>query len=147
MQKAQLIKSLATTHRTIILMTGATDYLSDGTTVLAIHNGHPYLGNITGSGCALGSVIASFLASARDLADQHRDTSSLSSSYLTATLAAILLYSIAAEIAVQQQPGSRLAVHGPGSFIPAFIDALYHLTHNDGAGKWLERANVEVLDV
>lgn len=29
-------------------MTGATDYLSDGERVIAVENGHPYLGQITG---------------------------------------------------------------------------------------------------
>lgn len=29
-------------------MTGATDYLSDGERVIAVENGHPYLGQVTG---------------------------------------------------------------------------------------------------
>lgn len=29
-------------------MTGAVDYLSDGERILAIHNGHGYLGSVTG---------------------------------------------------------------------------------------------------
>jgi thiamine-phosphate diphosphorylase/hydroxyethylthiazole kinase len=32
----------------IILLTGAVDYLSDGYRVLAINNGHEYLGRVTG---------------------------------------------------------------------------------------------------
>lgn len=29
-------------------MTGATDYLSDGERVIAVENGHPFLGQVTG---------------------------------------------------------------------------------------------------
>lgn len=29
-------------------MTGAVDYLSDGERVIAVENGHPYLGQVTG---------------------------------------------------------------------------------------------------
>lgn len=32
----------------IVLLTGAIDYLSDGSRVFAIHNGHEYLGQVTG---------------------------------------------------------------------------------------------------
>lgn len=32
----------------LILMTGAVDYLSDGERVIAIENGHSYLGQVTG---------------------------------------------------------------------------------------------------
>ena len=150
-EKATLVKSLAIHHRNVVLMTGPTDYLSDGTTVLAIRNGHAHLGRITGSGCALGAVIAGFLASARDLAEKNDDDKAtpggadeegVSSSYLTATLAALLLYSIAAETAVESG-----RVFGPGSFIPAFVDALYQLTNEDVAAEWLGRARVEVLHV
>jgi thiamine-phosphate diphosphorylase/hydroxyethylthiazole kinase len=31
-----------------VLLTGATDYLSDGERVIAVENGHPYLGQVTG---------------------------------------------------------------------------------------------------
>lgn len=31
-----------------MLLTGATDYLSDGERVIAVENGHSYLGQVTG---------------------------------------------------------------------------------------------------
>lgn len=49
----------------IIVLTGEHDYISDGSTTLKISNGHHYLERITGSGCQLGSVIASFAATSR----------------------------------------------------------------------------------
>ncbi|KAI9726394.1 MAG: hypothetical protein M1834_009022 [Cirrosporium novae-zelandiae] len=123
---ATVIKSLAQKERTTILMTGAIDILSNGTLTLAIKNGHEYLGLITGSGCALGTVIAAFLAVCPE-------------DPLLATLAAVLLFEIAAENAV-----GRADVMGPGTFVPAFLDCLYGLTRKGVRG---EDAKVEVLDM
>ena len=108
-QKIKMVTDLARRERCIVLMTGSTDYLSDGTTTYAISNGCNYLGIITGSGCALGSVIASYMAT------YHAEK-------LQAALAGILHYEIAAELAA-----SRDSVRGPGSFIPCFLDELYLL--------------------
>lgn len=48
----------------VIAMTGKTDWVSDGTTTVSLHNGHELLGNITGSGCIVGTSIAAFCATA-----------------------------------------------------------------------------------
>ncbi|OAL25868.1 hypothetical protein AYO20_10330 [Fonsecaea nubica] len=104
-QKAQLVKSLARRERCIVLMTGKTDYLSDGTRTLAIHNGTSWLSKVTGSGCALGAVIASYLA-------VHPDDKFL------ATLAGILHFELAAEDVASFS-------YGPGSFVRLFLDSLY----------------------
>jgi thiamine-phosphate diphosphorylase/hydroxyethylthiazole kinase len=48
----------------VVVLTGPVDYISDGTTVVALENGDALLGKITGSGCILGSCIASFCATA-----------------------------------------------------------------------------------
>jgi len=119
LQKATLVKSLAQRERCIVLMTGPVDYLSDGTCTLAISNGHPLLGKITGSGCALGSIVASYLA-------VHKEDK------LLAVLAAILHYEIAAERAARK-------AEGPGSFLPAFLDQLYVITQaaEKGDDTWL----------
>ncbi|KPI35063.1 putative thiamine biosynthetic bifunctional enzyme [Cyphellophora attinorum] len=115
-QKIAMVRSLAETQRCVVLMTGATDYLSDGDRTLSISNGSHWLGRITGSGCALGSVIASYVA-------LHR------SDKLVATVAALLHYEIAAERAEK-------LCHGPGSFIPAFLDQLYLLGTEIRDGKY-----------
>ncbi|KIX96473.1 uncharacterized protein Z520_07739 [Fonsecaea multimorphosa CBS 102226] len=106
-QKAQLVQQLAQREHCIVLMTGKTDYLSDGTRTVAIHNGTSWLGKITGSGCALGAVIASYMV-------VHPDDKFL------AALAGILHFELAAEDAAE-------FCRGPGSFIPGFLDALYQL--------------------
>lgn len=108
-QKAEMVKTLAQRERCLVLMTGVTDYLSDGTRTVAISNGSKWLGKITGSGCALGSVVVSYLA-------LHRDDKFL------AAIAGILHYELAAERAEQNS-----SCHGPGSFIPTFLDELYSL--------------------
>lgn len=46
----------------IIVLTGPVDYVSDGTAVVMLKNGHEILGKFTGSGCILGSCIASYCA-------------------------------------------------------------------------------------
>jgi thiamine-phosphate diphosphorylase / hydroxyethylthiazole kinase len=103
--KVRLVKDLAKRERCIVLMTGAIDYLSDGDRTLGISNGSHWLGRITGSGCALGSTVASYIA-------LHREDKFL------AALTGILHYEIAAERAEKH-------CQGPGTFIPAFLDELY----------------------
>lgn len=128
-EKVRLVKKLAARERNVVLMTGSTDYLSDGDRTYAIRNGHSYLGNITGSGCTLGTTIASFLAI-------HKEDR------LLAALAGILMYEIAAEKAA-----ARNDVKGPGTFVPAFLDQLYLLaadaSQDDDA--WLRGAKVEKI--
>ena len=129
--KAQLVKKLAARERNIVLMTGRTDYLSDGERTYAIKNGHHFLGGITGSGCTLGTTVAAFLT-------VHKEDR------LLAALAGILMYEIAAE-----QAGKRKDVKGPGTFVPAFLDQLYMIAQNASKGdsEWLQVANIEKLDV
>lgn len=47
-----------------MILTGATDYISDGISVVSLKNGHEILGRITGSGCILGSTVATYCATA-----------------------------------------------------------------------------------
>ncbi len=125
-EKVRLVKELAIRERNVILMTGEVDYLSDGGRTLRIHNGHPFLGKITGSGCTLGTTIAAFLA-------VHKEDK------LLATLAGILMFEIAAE-----QAARRDDVKGPGTFVPAFLDQLSVIAVNASQENtdWLEAADV-----
>ena len=127
--KAQLVRSVADRERNVVLMTGKTDYISDGRRTFAISNGHEYLGSITGSGCSLGTTIAAFLA-------VHQDDK------LLAALAGILMYEIAAE-----QAAVRDDVKGPGTFVPAFIDSLFAIRKSSAAGdnSWISAAKVKIV--
>ena len=128
--KAFLVQELALKYRNIAVLTGSTDYLSDGDRTYMVSNGSPYLSKITGSGCVLGTTIAGYLAVNR--ADK-----------LLATLAAMLVFEIAAERASE-----RSDVKGPGTFVPAFLDELCNVTEETLTGnmKWLKAANVEAID-
>ena len=131
LDKARAVKKLAARERNIVVMTGATDYLSDGELVYAIFNGHSFLGQITGSGCTLGTTIAAFLAVEKD-------------DKLLAVLAGVLMFVLAAEHAAHQPD-----VKGPGTFVPAFIDALAFIAcqAEDGDATWLQRAKVEMVEL
>lgn len=53
----------------IVVLTGATDYISNGDMVVELSNGNEMLGKITGSGCMVGTAIASYCAAAAAVAD------------------------------------------------------------------------------
>ncbi|KAL4869486.1 hypothetical protein BDV12DRAFT_185176 [Aspergillus spectabilis] len=129
--KAKLARDLARRERNIVLLTGAVDYLSDGERVVAIENGHELLGQVTGTGCAVGTVAGCFIAT-------HRTDKFL------AVLSALLMYEIAAENAAVKD-----YVRGPGSFAPAFIDELYAIRQAalKGDHSWYEgRAKLSLFN-
>ncbi|KAL2133973.1 hypothetical protein VTI74DRAFT_1329 [Chaetomium olivicolor] len=125
-QKAKLVRDLAAREKNVVVMTGKTDYVSDGVRTFAIDNGHEYLGLVTGTGCTLGTAISAAIAS--------RQTDRLG-----AVIAAILHFEIAAELAA-----ARPEVRGPGTFLPAFLDELYQIRLATASGDlaWLSRAKV-----
>jgi len=128
-ERAKLVKAVAAREHNVILMTGTTDVISDGARTYAIGNGHSYLGEITGSGCTLGTTIASVLAVERD-------------DPLLAAMGGILMYEIAAERAAKREN-----VKGPGTFVPAFIDELHAIKNESVAGDhgWIKAAKVEAI--
>ena len=89
-----------------VAVSGATDLVTDGAQVARLSGGSPLMTCITGSGCSLGGVAATYLAV---------------SDPLTAALSASLLYNRAGEVA-------DTTSHGPGSFQVAFLDALWNVT-------------------
>jgi hydroxyethylthiazole kinase len=103
-QAQAIVCQLARQTGTIVVASGATDYLSDGRTVIAIDNGHPLMARTTGSGCVATAVIAAFL--------------SVSPDPFSAAISAMVVMDLAGEIAVDH---SR--TEGPGSFRVRFLDA------------------------
>lgn len=91
---------------TVVAITGAVDYVTDGQRVAAIYNGHPLMTRVTGLGCSATAVIGAFLAVERDA--------------LAATVAALAIFGVAGEIAAEM-------AQGPGSLQVALLDALYGL--------------------
>ncbi len=53
---------LATSLRAVVLCSGETDVITDGKETFLLSNGVPEMGSVTGTGCMLGAVCASFLA-------------------------------------------------------------------------------------
>lgn len=103
------LSTLATT-----VETGAVDIISDGVRTTGIANGHAYLGQLTGTGCAGGALTAAFLAVEPDR--------------FVAAAASLFLIGIAAENA-----GS--ASEGPGSFAWRLIDAVHQVSPADLARR------------
>ncbi|KAI0476898.1 Hydroxyethylthiazole kinase family-domain-containing protein [Xylaria cf. heliscus] len=126
---APALRELATHRKNIVVMTGKTDYVANGEHVYKIENGHEYLGVVTGTGCCLGTTISAMVAA------WHHDT-------LAATIAGLVHYNIAAELAAE-----RPDVKGPGTFVPAFLDELYQIRVATTRGDlgWLARAKVGKL--
>ncbi|KAI0875105.1 Hydroxyethylthiazole kinase family-domain-containing protein [Hypoxylon argillaceum] len=122
---------LATLRKNIVVVTGKTDYVTAGMQIFAINNGHEYLGAVTGTGCCLGTTISAMLAA-------------YPYDKVAATIAGVLFYNIAAEMAAE-----RVDVRGPGSFVPTFLDELYNLRRRIVLGDlaWLTRAKVDVLTI
>lgn len=133
--KARLVRRLAARERNVALMTGATDLVSDGRRVFAVSNGHPYLGRVTGTGCALGTTVSAMVAAQ---GKGRRDAR------LAGVVAGLLLYEIAAEWAAVRQD-----VQGPGTFVPAFLDELTRIRTMtaDGDLRWLTVAKVKEVQL
>lgn len=113
----KMLRDLAKSTRSIIVITGPTDIIVDGITpnetprACTIKGGHKLMGKITGSGCSLGGVIARFIA-----------TVSYFDAY-EATIAAVSFY---------KEAGYRAGISsaGPGTFTSKFLDELYNLSSN-----------------
>ena len=89
-----------------VAVSGAIDFVTDGTHDYQLPGGSALMTKITGAGCSLGGVVGTYLA----VADP-----------LTAAMAASLHFNRAGEIA-------EAAAHGPGSFQTEFLDALWNVT-------------------
>ena len=129
-EKARITRELAKVRGNVVVMTGVVDYISDGEVVYGVHDGHPYQGIVTGTGCSLGSVIAACLAANRG-------------EPLLAALAAVSYYNAAARIAAGTE-----GVKGPGSWTPVFLDTLYQLRGRIVAGdlRLAERVKLVQLE-
>lgn len=60
--REMLARKVAKMFGCTVIVTGATDILSDGSTTLKLANGHPILTKVTGTGCLLSSLLGAFAA-------------------------------------------------------------------------------------
>lgn len=89
-----------------VSVSGKTDLVTDGETVVYSHGGSHFMEKVTGSGCSLGGVTAVYATAANPF---------------IAALTATAVYNLAGKRA-------ELRITAPGSFQVAFIDELYLAT-------------------
>ncbi|CAE6471289.1 unnamed protein product [Rhizoctonia solani] len=132
---ANIVRTLAKRE---LVMTGKTDYVSDGYTAVALTNGHSMLGDITGSGCIVGTAITAFAAASCLVASEGAEDEGklVRGDMFQAAVGGVLAINIASEIAA-----ARPDVKGTGTFMSALIDELYNLKPQTIA----DRAMVEIL--
>ncbi len=94
---------LAKTYKTVVAISGETDYVTDGDKTFQVTGGHPYMTRVTGIGCALNAVIAAYIATCKDA--------------VIGTRAALSVFSLCGQHAA-------LEAKGTGSFAVAFLDQL-----------------------
>jgi hydroxyethylthiazole kinase len=94
-------KDFAARRGGIVVMSGATDIISDGRRTYLVDNGHPLMASVSGTGCMATSLAASFAATVDD--------------HLLASVAALACFGIAGENAARRG-------QGPASFKVALLD-------------------------
>jgi hydroxyethylthiazole kinase len=104
-------RDLARASGAVVAVSGAVDYVTDGRSTVAIPGGDPLLSRVTGTGCALGALMAALCACGRPP-----------------------LEAAGAASALLGEAGSRAAAGspGPGSFAVRLIDELAALAAAPG---------------
>jgi len=103
----KVAQTMAQERGIVVAITGKQDVISDGTRVVLVDNGDPWLKTITGTGCMATTMIAAFCAVEED--------------HLLAASGGLIAFGLAAELAATQ-------AKGPASFKAALFDAIYNLT-------------------
>ncbi len=106
-EAAESALALAGELGTVLAVTGPVDIVTDGQTTIRVHNGHPLMGRVTGTGCTASAMVGAFIA-----ADRHP---------LCAAATALSVFGICGEMA-------SLKAQSPGSYAIALIDALYDIS-------------------
>lgn len=106
----QIARDFAIAAEITVIISGATDIVTDGNRVLLVENGHPLMGSISGTGCMAASVTGAFAA--------------VSDDPVITSATALAAFGIAGEKAA----GSA---RGPYSFKVALFDELSALEPDD----------------
>lgn len=99
-------KLLAKQTGAVVVISGQTDYITDGTRVSTVENGNPMMARVTGMGCTATVVVAAFAAINPDM--------------LQAATHGMAVMGVAGEIAATKSSGN-------GSLQVNFLDELYNL--------------------
>jgi hydroxyethylthiazole kinase len=103
-------RTLSAGHHCTVVVSGATDLIVSGESVIRVRNGHPMMPRVTGLGCTATALCGAFAA--------------VNTSPLRAAAHAMAVTAIAGELAAVDCPG-------PGTFQVRFLDALYGLRESD----------------
>lgn len=101
-------KCLARKEDTVVVISGKIDIITDGNKTYTVSNGHQMLSDITGTGCMLNTLIASYMSSGN---------------ILDSAFLGVLMMTIAGEVSVNSK--------GTGSFIVNLLDNIYSLSDNE----------------
>jgi len=112
--------AIALMHGAVVAVSGPIDLITDGARVVRCKNGTELLTQVTGGGCALGAVIAAFVA-----AERSRSADGVGDRF-AAAVAAVGAYTVAAERAA-------VGARGPGDFAVRLLDSLASLSGADVA--------------
>jgi len=104
---AEVASTFAGQYGCVAAITGAVDVVADGERLYQVSNGHPLMGQVTGTGCMSTTMVAAFAAVEKD--------------YAFAAAAALAAFGLAGEKAA-------VGAKGPGSFHVALYDELAALT-------------------
>lgn len=104
---ADVAVAFAGKYGCVAAITGPIDIVTDGGRVARIHNGHPMMRSVTGTGCMSTAVVAAYVAVDQD--------------HVIGAAAALAAFGLAGEIASRNMAG-------PGSFHVGLYDALAALT-------------------
>lgn len=108
---AENAKRLSLETGAVVIVTGDTDIVTDGTTLYRVHNGHPMMKTVTGAGCQLSALLGAYVT-----ANPERP--------LQAALAAVCAMGLAGQLAYE-----RLGpLDGNAGYRNYIIDAIYNLT-------------------
>jgi hydroxyethylthiazole kinase len=99
-------RELARQHGVVVALTGAVDFVTDGTRAAIIANGHPLMARVTGTGCVATALTGAVCAVEPDA--------------FFAASAALVVWGIAGELAAER-------ADAPGSFAVALLDALFRI--------------------
>lgn len=102
-------RALARESGSVVAVTGAVDYITDGERTMSIANGHPLMARVTGLGCTATAIVGAFLA--------------ICDSAFDAAVAGLATIGVAGELAAARS-------RGPGSLQVELLDAL-HLLDGD----------------
>ena len=104
---AAAARALAREHGCCVVVSGEVDFVTDGSEDLLLCGGDPIMPRVTGMGCTATAIVGAF-----------------------AGICPTPFRAAVAGMATMKVAGGQAAAraHGPGSFVPHFLDALYQLS-------------------